>query len=66
MLGMQLIQASHLPEEAVTLSLLTQISIPRHLETTPSSPGPHTLVLPPVSSENKIGTHDIPLGGRVR
>lgn len=38
--GTQLIRTYHLPGETVTLSLLTQISIPRHLDTTDSCQGP--------------------------
>lgn len=66
MLRTQLIQVYCLPEEAVTLFLLTQISVPRHLYITASLPRPHAQVSSPVSPENKTGTHDIPFHRRVR
>lgn len=66
MLRTQLIRAWRLPEEAVALSLLPQISVPRHLYTTASLPRPHAQVLSPVSPESKTGTHDIPFHRRVR
>lgn len=49
MLRTQLIQVYCLPEEAVTLFLLTQISVPRHLYITASLPRPHAQVSSPVS-----------------